>query len=483
MNKIDSKYNSYQSPLVERYGDSEMSYNFSSNNKFRLWRRLWIALAECENELGLEAITENQINEMKKYKDDINYKVAQERESKVRHDVMAHVFAYGKQCPNARPIIHLGATSAFVQDNTELIVMKDGLRIILKKLVNVIAHLNAFAERHKSVITLGFTHFQPAQLTTVGKRACLWLQEFIFDLEDLEYRLDNIKFRGAKGTTGTQASFMALFKGDEEKVKKLDLMIAKKMGFEESYPVTGQTYSRKIDSQILNVLAGIAQSAHKFASDIRLLHHLKEIEEPFEEEQIGSSAMAYKRNPMRAERVCAFARHIICNSLNPSFTAAGQWLERTLDDSANKRLSIPEAFLATDVLLSTVLNVISGLVVNHEIIKHHVNLELPFMATENILMEAVNKGGDRQTLHERIKIHSMESAYLIKKGADNNDLFERIGNDEEFMSVKMMLKEISEPKNFIGRAPHQVDDFINNSVSNVLHKHKDDIGLKIELPV
>ena len=483
MNDNDSKYNSYQSPLVERYGDGEMSYNFSSNNKFRLWRRLWIALAECEKELGLDVVSEDQINEMKKYKDNINYKVAQERESKVRHDVMAHVFAYGEQCPNARPIIHLGATSAFVQDNTELIVMKDGLKIILKKLVNVIAHLKAFAERHKNVITLGFTHFQPAQLTTVGKRACLWMQEFIFDLEDLEYRLDNIKFRGAKGTTGTQASFMALFKGDEERVKKLDMMIAVKMGFKESYPVTGQTYSRKIDSQILNVLAGIAQSAHKFASDIRLLHHLKEIEEPFEEKQIGSSAMAYKRNPMRAERSCALARHIICNSLNPSFTAASQWLERTLDDSANKRLSIPEAFLATDVLLSTVLNIVDGLVVNHEIIKHHVNIELPFMATENILMEAVNKGGDRQTLHERIKIHSMESAYLIRKGADNNDLFERIGNDEEFMSVKMMLKEISEPKNFVGRAPHQVDDFINNNVSHILHKYKDDIGLKVELPV
>lgn len=475
--------NSYRSPLVERYGDGDMSYNFSSNKKFRLWRSLWIALAESEKELGLDVITEDQINEMKRFKDNINFEVAQERESKVRHDVMAHVYAFGEQCPNARPIIHLGATSAYVQDNAELIQMKDGMKIIQKKLVNVIAHLKTFAEKHKNLITLGFTHFQPAQLTTAGKRACLWMQEFIFDLEDMEYRLDKLKFRGVKGTTGTQASFMTLFKGDHEKVKHLDIMVTKKMDFNESYPVTGQTYSRKIDSQILNVLAGIAQSAHKFATDIRLLHHLKEIEEPFEEEQIGSSAMAYKRNPMRAERVVALARHVICNSLNPAFTAAGQWLERTLDDSANKRLAIPEAFLATDVFLNTVLNIVGGLVVNPEIIRHHVNKELPFMATENILMEAVNKGGDRQTLHERIKIHSMEAAHLIKKGAEKNDLLERIGNDEAFMSIKMSLKNIAEPKNFIGRSPQQVDDFIKGTVMPILKRYKDDIGMKGELTV
>ncbi|MGR3318124.1 MAG: adenylosuccinate lyase [Candidatus Anammoxibacter sp.] len=475
--------NSYQSPLVERYGDSDMSYNFSSNNKFQFWRRLWIALAESEKELGLDVITDEQISEMKRFEDDINFDVAQEREAKVRHDVMAHVYAFGEQCPNARPIIHLGATSAFVQDNTELIIMKEGLNIITKKLVNVIANLKTFAGKNKSVITLGFTHFQAAQLTTVGKRACLWIQEFIFDLEDLEYRLDKLKFRGVKGTTGTQASFMTLFKGDEEKVKQLDVKVANKMGFKDSYPITGQTYSRKIDSQILNVLSGIAQSAHKFATDIRLLHHLKEIEEPFEPEQIGSSAMAYKRNPMRAERVCALARHVICNSLNPAFTAAGQWLERTLDDSANKRLSTSEAFLTTDVLLNIVLNVTGDLVVNHDIIKHHVNLELPFMATENILMEVVNKGGDRQLLHERIKIHSMETVHILKKGVDKNDLLERIGNDEAFKSIKMNLQSIAEPKKFIGRAPQQVDDFVKGTVMPILDKHKDVIGMKSELAV
>lgn len=474
---------SYQSPLVERYGDSDMSYNFSSNKKFRLWRKLWIALAEAEMELGLNIITEDQLNEMRRFEDDINFDVAEAREAKTRHDVMAHLYAFGQQCPNAKPIMHLGATSAYVQDNAELVLMKDGLHIILKKLINVIARLHTFAEKNRGIITLGFTHFQPAQLTTVGKRACLWLQEFMFDVEDLEYRLSKLKFRGVKGTTGTQASFMTLFNGDEEKVKQLDVMVSQKMGFDDCFPVTGQTYSRKVDSQILNVLAGIAQSAHKFAADIRLLHHMKEIEEPFEDEQVGSSAMAYKRNPMRAERVTALSRHVICNCLNPAFTAAGQWLERTLDDSANKRLSTPEAFLTTDVLLNTVLSVVSGLVVNHEIIKRNVNLELPFMATENILMEAVNNGGDRQTLHERIKIHSMESAHIIKKGTDRNDLIERIGNDELFMSVKTRLQSLVDPKRFIGRAPQQVDDFSKDTIKPVLERYKDDIGLKADLMV
>ena len=472
MTNQESKYDQYQSPLVERYGKSDMSYNFSNNSKFRTWRRLWIALAQCEKDLGLDVITTEQIEEMKKFQDNINFDVAQEQEAKTRHDVMAHVYAYGVQCPKAKPIIHLGATSAFVQDNAELLIMKEGMRIIHKKLVNVISTLKSFAERNKNVITLGFTHFQAAQLTTVGKRACLWLQEFIFDLEDLEYRLNGLKFRGVKGTTGTQASFMALFKGEEEKIKQLDKMVAAEMGFKDSYPVTGQTYSRKIDSQILNVLAGIAQSAHKFASDIRLLHHLKEIEEPFEDGQVGSSAMAYKRNPMRAERVCAMSRHIICNSLNPAFTAASQWLERTLDDSANKRLSTPEAFLTTDIMLNTVLNVVSGLVVNHEVIKQHVNLELPFMTTENILMEAVKLGGDRQHLHERIKLHSMEAGHLLKNGGEKNDLLDRIGNDEAFMQIKTSLKSIAEPSNFIGRAPQQVDDFINDGVDPILEKYK-----------
>lgn len=482
-NEQDTKNNSYQSPLVGRYGDGEMSYNFSNNNKFRLWRRLWIALAESEREMGLEIISQSQINEMKEFKDKINYDVAQEKEAKIRHDVMAHVYAYGQQCPNARPIIHLGATSAFVQDNAELVQMKAALIIVQKKVANVIANLKTFALKNKNVITLGFTHFQAAQLTTVGKRACLWIQELVFDLEDIEYRLDKLKFRGVKGTTGTQASFMTLFNNEEEKVKRLDVIVAEKMGFKESYPVTGQTYSRKIDSQILNTLAGVAQSAHKFATDIRLLHHLKEIEEPFESEQVGSSAMAYKRNPMRSERVTALARHVICNSLNPAFTAAGQWLERTLDDSANKRLATPEAFLATDVLLNTVINITSGLVVNHEIIKHHVELELPFMATEHIMMEAVNKGGDRQLLHERIRLHSMESAHLLKKGSDKNDLFERIGNDPEFMSIKTSLQSITEAKKFIGRAPHQVDEFIKYTVDPIMEKYKDQLGIRPEINV
>lgn len=483
MENKESINDSYQTPLVDRYGNSEMSYNFSNNRKFRLWRELWIVLAESERELGLDIITEDQINEMKKFRDDINYDVAKEKESKIRHDVMAHIFAFGEQCPNARPIIHLGATSAFVQDNAELIQIKDGLTVILKKMVNVIANLKTFAEKNKNIITLGFTHFQPAQLTTVGKRASLWLQEFMFDLEDLEYVLDNLKFRGAKGATGTQASFMTIFKGDNEKVKKLDKMIAQKMGFKESYPVTGQTCSRKIDSRVLNVLSGIAQSASKFATDIRLLSHLKEVEEPFESEQVGSSAMAYKKNPMRSERIVAIARYVICNSLNPAFTAAGQWLERSLDDSANKRIVIPEAFLATDVILNILINVSHGLMVNTEIIKHHVNMELPFIATETILMEAVNRGGDRQILHERIRLHSLEAGHLLRNGADKNELLDMIGNDEAFMPIKMFLKDITQPRNFIGRSPQQVVEFINNNVNPVLEKYKDSLGIRTELEV
>lgn len=473
----------YHSPLVERYGNGEMSYNFSNNRKFRLWRSLWIALAEAEQELGLDIISRDQIEEMKRFKDDINYEVAQREEARLRHDVMAHVYAFGSQCPKARPIIHLGATSAYVQDNAELIQMRDGLQIIVKKLINIIDNLKTFAKKYRDLVTLGFTHLQPAQPTTVGKRTCLWMQDFIFDLEDIEYQLNRLKLRGVKGTTGTQASFLTIFKGDEQKVKDLDKLVAQKMGFSGSYPVTGQTYSRKIDSHILNLLAGIAQSSHKFATDIRLLHHLKEVEEPFEPEQIGSSAMAYKRNPMRSERIVGLARHVICNSLNAAFTAAGQWLERTLDDSSNKRLTIPEGFLTTDVLLNTVLNVSEGLVVNPEIIKLHVDQELPFMATENILIEGVNKGGDRQDLHERIRRHSIEAGRLIKQGAKQNDLLKRISNDEAFASIRMDLKNIVEPKRFIGRATQQVDEFINDIVQPILVRYNEYLGMKSNLNV
>jgi len=443
---------------------------FSPDMKFRTWRRLWIALAEAERELGLN-ITDEQIEQLKQFKDDINYEVAEQKEKEFRHDVMAHIHAYGEQCPDARGIIHLGATSCYVGDNTDVIIMTEALKLIRKKLVAVIGKLSEFAVEYKSLPTLGFTHFQPAQLVTVGKRACLWIQDLLMDLEDLEYVLQNMRLLGCKGTTGTQASFLDLFDGDHEKVRKLDMLIAEKMGFKKVFPVSGQTYSRKLDSRVLNVLSGIAQSAYKFANDIRLLQSLKEIEEPFEKKQIGSSAMAYKRNPMRSERICALARYVVIDALNPAITASTQWFERTLDDSANKRISIPEAFLAVDAILGIYINVSSGLVVYPKVIEKHVLEELPFMATENILMEAVKKGGDRQELHERIRIHSMEAGKQVKVEGKKNDLLERIAADKAFGMSYEELEAVLKPENYIGRSPEQVDEFIKEYVKPVLEKY------------
>ena len=479
----DNKFDKYQSPLAERYASEEMSYNFSEKLKFSTWRRLWIALAETQRELGIKTISKKQINEMIKFRDNINYETANKHERRVKHDVMAHVLAFGEQCPEAKPIIHLGATSAFVQDNTDLILIKNGMNIILKKLVNIVDALVSFANKNKNMVTLGFTHYQPAQLTTVGKRACLWMQDFILDIEDLLYRIDNLRFRGAKGATGTQNSFMALFNNDEKKVKLLDKEIARKMGFDKIFPITGQTYSRKLDSQVLDVMSGIAQSAHKFANDMRLLHNLKEMEEPFEKQQIGSSAMPYKRNPMRCERITSLARYIICNSMNPAMTSSSQWFERTLDDSANRRLVLPETFMATDVMLNIVLNVAKGLVVYPKVIECHVMQELPFMASESILMEAVKAGGDRQKLHEKIRKYSMEAVALIKeKGVDGN-LLENITKDKDFACIKDKISKIMNPENFIGRAPKQVDEYIMEVANPLLRKHKSLIGLSAEFKV
>lgn len=472
-----SVYDKYQNPLIERYASAEMCSNFSDKRKYSTWRRLWVALAETEKGLGLDIISDEQIQEMRKFEDDVNFDVANEYERKMKHEVMAHIHAYASQCPKARPIIHLGATSAYVMDNADLIMMRDGMKILQKALVNVIYALSSFAKRYANLPTLGFTHFQPAQLTTVGKRACLWVQDFILDLDDLEQRIDGLKFRGVKGTTGTQQSFMALFNQDEEKVKKLDELVTQKMGFNEAFPVTGQTYTRKVDTQALFVLAGIAQSAHKFANDIRLLQSLREIEEPFEEEQVGSSAMPYKRNPMRCERVTALARYVICNALNPAFTAASQWLERTLDDSANRRISIPEAFLATDAILNIVLNVSSGLVVYPKVIENRIRQELPFMVTEEILMAAVSAGGDRQVLHKRIQEHAMESIRLVKEEGKENDLLERIAKDTSFSILKGKLRErFANPEILVGRAPGQVHEFLKDIVKPILAKHKDLLG-------
>jgi adenylosuccinate lyase len=454
--KINSKYDKYQSPLAERYASDEMSYNFSDQLKYSTWRALWIALAETEKALGIKAISRKQIDEMKKFRDKINFDAAREHEIRVKHDVMAHVHAYGDQCPAASPIIHLGATSAYVQDNADLILIKNGMRILLKKLVNVIDALVVFAHKNKDMITLGYTHYQPAQLTTVGKRACLWMQDFILDIEDLENRIENLRFRGAKGTIGTQNSFMALFNNDEKKVKQLDRQISKKMGFDKILPVAGQIYTRKIDSQISDVLSGIAQSAHKFANDIRLLHNLREIEEPFGKKQIGSSAMPYKRNPMRCERVTSLARYIICDSVNTDLTSGAQWFERTLDDSANRRLVLPEMFIATDAMLDIVLGVVRGLTVYPKVIERRVNEELPFLASESILMEGVKAGGNRQKLHEKIRKYSMETITLVKEKGAGNDFMERIKRDEDFAKIKDKLADILNPKNFIGRAPKQV---------------------------
>ena len=464
--------NLYENPLNSRYSSKEMSGIFSDDKKFSTWRKLWVALAECEKELGLN-ITNEQINELKKYIDVINYDVALEREKLVRHDVMSHVYAYGVQAPSAKGIIHLGATSCYVCDNTDIIIMKEALLVVKGKILATIKNLKKFALEYKNMPTLGFTHYQAAQLTTVGKRATLWMQELILDLENLDFVIDKLKLRGVKGTTGTQASFMNLFENDEAKVKSLDKMVSNKLGFEKSYGVTGQTYSRKVDSIILNTLSEIAQSAYKFSNDIRLLQNLKEIEEPFEANQIGSSAMAYKRNPMRSERLGSLARIVIVNSMNPAITASTQWFERTLDDSANKRISVPEAFLALDGVLNLYINITGNLVVYDKVIASHVNSELPFMATENIMMESVKKGGDRQELHEIIREHSMAAAQRVKRDGLNNDLIERIITDDRFNLSKEEIINIIEPKKFIGRASSQVDDFMEEYINPLLEENKD----------
>ena len=473
----------YESPLSARYASKEMKYIFSPDKKFRTWRKLWIALAESEKELGLP-ITQEQIDELKAHADDINYEVAQEREKIVRHDVMSHVYAYGVQCPNAKGIIHLGATSCYVGDNTDIIIMTEGLKLIRNKLITVIRNLSKFADEYKALPTLAFTHFQPAQPTTVGKRATLWLQELLMDLEDVEYQLSKAKLLGSKGTTGTQASFLELFEGDHEKCKALDKKIAQKMGYNSCFAVSGQTYSRKLDSQFLNVLAGIAQSASKFSNDIRLLQHLKEVEEPFEKNQIGSSAMAYKRNPMRSERIGSLSRYVMVDVLNGYFTTATQWFERTLDDSANKRLSVPEAFLAVDGILSLYANVADGLVVYPKVIEQRLRKELPFMATENIMMDAVKKrGADRQQLHEKIREHSMAASRVVKVEGGENDLLERIAADEAFGVTIEELEKILKPENYTGRAKEQTEDFLNECIKPVLEKYADVESDKPEINV
>ena len=472
----------YQSPLSERYASKEMQYIFSPDMKFKTWRKLWIALAESEMELGLN-ITQEQVDELKAHADDINYDVAKEREKLVRHDVMSHVYAYGVQCPKAKGIIHLGATSCYVGDNTDIIVMTEALKLVRKKLINVINELAKFADKYKNQPTLAFTHFQPAQPTTVGKRATLWLMELKLDLDDLDYIIDSMMLLGSKGTTGTQASFLELFEGDHEKIKELENKIAKKMGYTKCFPVSGQTYSRKMDTRVLNVLAGIAASAHKFSNDIRLLQHLKEIEEPFEKNQIGSSAMAYKRNPMRSERMASLADYVLCDALNPAIVSSTQWFERTLDDSANKRLSVPEGFLAVDGILDLYLNVVDGLVVYDKVIIKHMMAELPFMATENIMMDAVKAGGDRQELHEKIRELSMEAGKNVKeKGLDNN-LLELIANDPAFNMSLEDLQKTMDPSKYVGRSPEQVDEFLTEVINPILEENKEILGMSATINV
>ena len=472
----------YTSPLSERYASREMQEVFSQDRKFKTWRKLWIALAETEQELGLP-ITDEQIAELKAHADDINYEDARAREKEVRHDVMSHVYAYGLQCPKAKGIIHLGATSCYVGDNTDLILMRDALQIIRRKLISVIGSLAAFAEKYKDLPTLAFTHFQPAQPTTVGKRATLWINELMIDLEDLTYVRDSLRLLGSKGTTGTQASFLELFEGDEEKCDLLDPMIAEKMGFPGCYPVSGQTYSRKIDTRVLNVLAGIAASATKFSNDIRLLQHLKEVEEPFEKHQIGSSAMAYKRNPMRSERIASLARYLIADAMNPAITSAVQWFERTLDDSANKRLSVPEGFLAADGILDLMANVADGLVVYPKVIRKHLMAELPFMATENIMMDAVKAGGDRQELHERIRELSMAAGRHVKEEGGDNDLLSRIAADPAFGLTEEELTRAMDPAKYVGRAPYQTERYLRDVVRPLLDANRDALGFKAEINV
>ena len=474
--------NLYNSPLNSRYSSKEMSYLFSDDKKFQTWRKLWVALAESEKELGLN-ITDEQIEELRSNITNINYEDAERKEKDIRHDVMSHVYAYGLQCPNAKGIIHLGATSCYVGDNTDLIIMKEALLLIKKKIICIIEALSKFADKYKDMPTLGFTHLQPAQLTTVGKRACLWIQDLVIDLENLDFVIQNIKMRGVKGTTGTQASFMNLFNDDEEKVKRLDKLVAEKMGFSETFPITGQTYTRKIDSIVLNTLSEIAQSAYKFSNDIRILQNMKEIEEPFEKNQVGSSAIAYKRNPMRSERIGALARYVIVDALNPAITASTQWFERTLDDSANKRIAVAEAFLALDGVLNLYLNVSENLVVYEKVIEAHVKNELPFMATENIMMEAVKRGADRQEVHERIRVHSMAAAKRVKEEGLNNDLIERIIADPIFKMTREEILHIVNPIKFVGRAPGQVKDFLENVVNPILKDNQQYLGEKVEINV
>ena len=475
-------HNTYETPLNSRYASAEMQYIFSPDKKFKTWRKLWIALAEAEKELGLP-ISEEQIEELRKYKDDINFDVAREREKLVRHDVMSHVYAYGVQCPKAKPIIHLGATSCYVGDNTDIILMHEALILVRKRLVSVIAALADFAEKYKDLPTMGFTHFQPAQLTTVGKRACLWIQDLMMDLDEIDDVLRAIKPLGSKGTTGTQASFLELFRGDNEKVKILDKKIAEKMGFDSAFAVSGQTYPRNLDSRVLNVLSSIAQSAYKFGNDLRLLQNLKEIEEPFEKNQIGSSAMAYKRNPMRSERICSLSRYVISSALNPAITASTQWFERTLDDSANKRICVPESFLAVDAVLKIYLNVASGLVVYDKVIHQRIMRELPFMATENIMMNAVLKGGDRQELHEKIRRHSMAAGAVVKEQGGECDLLQRIADDPSFGLSLDELQGIMNPADYVGRAPAQTMEYLIETVRPTLEKYKNEIEATAELNV
>ena len=460
----------YESPLTSRYASPEMQYLFSPDMKFKTWRRLWIALAETEMELGLP-VTQEQVDELKAHAEDINYEVAEARERVVRHDVMSHVYAYGQQCPNAAGIIHLGATSCYVGDNTDIIILDEALKLVRNKLVNVLRVLGKFAGEYKDLPTLAFTHFQPAQPTTVGKRATLWMQEFLMDLDEAEYRISKMKLLGSKGTTGTQASFLELFDGDDEKCELLDKKIAEKLGYEACFPVSGQTYPRKLDSMVLNVLSGIAQSASKFSNDIRLLQHLKEVEEPFEKGQIGSSAMAYKRNPMRSERIASLSRYVLADALNPAITASTQWFERTLDDSANKRISVAEAFLAIDAILNLVLNVADGLVVYPKVIEQHLMRELPFMATENIMMDAVKRGGNRQELHERVRVHSMEAARVVKEQGGDNDLLTRIAADPAFGVSYEELIKVLDPKKYVGRAPKQTEKFLSDTIQPILARY------------
>lgn len=474
--------NIYENPLVSRYSSKEMLYLFSPDKKFKTWRKMWIALAESEKELGLD-ITDEQINELKAYAEEINYDVAKAREKEVRHDVMSHVFAYGEQAKSAKPIIHLGATSCYVGDNTDIIIMTEALELVRQKVVNIMDKLSKFATEYKNMPTLGFTHYQPAQLTTVGKRACLWIEDLYLDYQDILHQLDKAALRGVKGTTGTQASFLSLFDDDHEKVKTLDKMVSSKMGYDKTFPVTGQTYPRKLDSQMLNVLSGVAQSAYKFSNDMRLLQNLKEIEEPFAKSQIGSSAMAYKRNPMRSERIGSLARYVICSSMNPAITASTQWFERTLDDSANKRLSVSEAFLAIDAILDIYGNVVDGLVVYDKVIRKHIMEELPFMATEMILMEGVKQGGDRQELHEAIRVHSMEAGKQVKVEGKSNDLIERIIADDAFKMSEEEIRSILAPENFIGRASEQVVEFIEEYIQPILEANREILGQSVELHV